>query len=154
MKIISGGQTGADRGALEAALLTNTDYGGWIPAGRRAEDGGVPRRFDQLKEAMTDSYSRRTLLNVKESDMTVIFHRGTLSGGSLLTLNFALKEEKPVFVVNLDHVANYKAAKDIHNLLNFDVKVLNVAGCRESKFPGIQQQVQDIMVDVLEMPPW
>ena len=84
-KIVSGGQTGADRAALDAALEVGFATGGWIPRGRRAEDGAVPERYGNLVETESDAYEPRTELNVRDSDATVIFSFGPAFGGSALT---------------------------------------------------------------------
>ena len=96
--IVSGGQLGADRGALEAALELGLDYGGWVPRGRRAEDGQVPDCFDQLREHESVEYSLRTWANVRDSDGTVIFATLPLTGGSLLTARNCRELERPFIV--------------------------------------------------------
>jgi hypothetical protein len=95
IKIVSGGQTGADRAALDFAIKQGIPHGGWCPKERIAEDGPVDAKY-QLKETPSSNYEQRTEWNVQDSDGTVIFSIGKeLSGGSLLTLNFAQMEEKP-----------------------------------------------------------
>ena len=81
-KIVSGGQTGADRAALDVALELGLSTGGWIPRGRRAEDGAIPERYEELVESDSESYERRTELNVRDSDATVVFSFGPPTGGS------------------------------------------------------------------------
>ena len=93
-KIISGGQTGADRAALDFAIKHNIPHGGWIPKGRRAEDGPLPERY-QLKEMPTDSYPKSTEQNVIDSDGTVIISHGALTGGSANTAAMARKHGRP-----------------------------------------------------------
>ena len=83
-KIISGGQTGADRAALDVAIKLNIPHGGWVPKGRPAEDGPIHTKY-QLKEMPTDSYSDRTEQNVADSDGTLIISHGELTGGSAFT---------------------------------------------------------------------
>ena len=99
-KIVSGAQTGADRGGLEAALARGVPVGGWVPAGRRAEDGTIPERFMQagLVETRSSSYLVRTELNVKDTDATLILSftvEGAISGGTKRTAEFARKHGKP-----------------------------------------------------------
>ncbi len=89
-KIISGGQTGADRAALDVALKLGISHGGWIPKGRKAEDGPLPDKY-QLREMPTGSYPKRTEQNVLDSDGTLIIARGKLTGGSDLTRKMTLK---------------------------------------------------------------
>ena len=94
IKIISGGQTGVDRGALDAALDANVDCGGWCPSGRLAEDGEIPEKYP-LEELESRSYKDRTLKNVVDSDGTVIFYFGELEGGTKLTSLFCEQQGKP-----------------------------------------------------------
>lgn len=156
IKIVSGGQTGADRGGLEAALYCKIPHGGWCPKGRKAEDGIIPDKY-QLKETLSSDYLHRTESNVLDSDATLIFTIGKLTGGSLRTMEFAKKHEKPVLHINL---AEYSRAETGHWILRWlegDVAkptpprncILNVAGSRESKAPGGHDKVKAIMIDVL-----
>ena len=155
-KIVSGGQTGADRGGLDSALYCKVSYGGWCPKGRRAEDGKIPDKY-QLQETNSASYVPRTEANVINSDATIIFTIGKLSGGSLRTMEFANKHKKPVLHIN---TGEYSRKETVHWILRWfegDVTkptppkncVLNIAGQRESKAKGIQDKVMAIMVDVL-----
>ena len=84
-RIVSGGQTGADRAALDAALGAGVPIGGWVPKGRRAEDGTIPERYSNLRETDTDLYETRTRWNVRDSDATLILSHGALAGGSKKT---------------------------------------------------------------------
>ena len=95
LKIVSGGQTGADRAALDWAIANGVDYGGWCPKGRRSEDGTIPSQY-QLQETLSTDYLQRTEWNVRDSDGTVIFSLGEhLTGGSWRTVEFAIKHRKP-----------------------------------------------------------
>ena len=156
IKIISGGQTGADRGGILAALHCKIPYSGWCPQGRRAEDGVIPEKY-HLKETTSANYLPRTEANVVDSDATIIFTIGEISGGSLKTLEFAEIHNKPVLHID---IGEYPRQETVHWILRWfqgDVTkptppkncVLNVAGSRESKAPGIQEKVKEIMVDVL-----
>lgn len=98
-KIISGGQTGADRAALDVAIKMNIPHGGWIPKGRLTEEGPLPDRY-QLKEMTTGSYPKRTEWNVTDSDGTLILTHGELTGGSKLTREYAHKHHKPCLHVD------------------------------------------------------
>ena len=100
-KIISGGQTGADRAALDVALKLNITHGGWIPKGRKAEDGPLADKY-QLQEMPTDSYPKRTEQNVIDSDGTLIISRGKPTGGSDFTREMALKHKKQLLHVDLN----------------------------------------------------
>ena len=99
-RIISGGQTGVDRAALDAAIELGIPHGGWCPRGRRAENGVIPSRY-QLKEIEGIDYSERTRRNIVESDATLILTSGPLQGGTLLTFNLCIKLSRPVRVVQL-----------------------------------------------------
>jgi hypothetical protein len=134
VKIISGGQTGVDRGALDAAMALGIPHGGWCPAGRLAEDGRIPDRY-QLGETESAEYRVRTERNVLEADATLILCRGTPSGGTELTVRLAKKHRRPCLVVDLDRPA---ALDEVRRWLqSHGVEVLNLAGPRESQSPGI-----------------
>lgn len=145
-KIISGGQTGVDRAALDAALALDLACGGWCPLGRRAEDGAIPDRYP-VSETRSREYARRTLLNVREADATLVLCRGGVSGGTRLTVLLARRLGKPILVVDLS------GRPDIRGVLSWvrrrRVAVLNVAGPRESKCPGIQDQATRFLLKVL-----
>ncbi len=143
LKVVSGGQTGVDRAALDAALEVGLRTGGWCPRGRRAEDGVIPARYP-LQEAPSVRYELRTRLNVEHSDGTLILARGPLSGGTLQTLLFARQMQKPHWVVQLDRRPDWEAA--LAWLLEHHIRVLNVAGPRESNAPGIAAQARAWLV--------
>ena len=105
-RIIGGGQTGADRGGLDAALESGLPIGGWVPRGRRAEDGTVPEKYAGLLETPTADYRARTERNAKDSDATLIFTHGPLSGGSKLTAGFCEKHGKPWLQIDLSEPGN------------------------------------------------
>jgi len=136
-KIVSGGQTGADRAALDWAISHGVPHGGWCPSGRIAEDGVIGLQY-QLSEALGGGYRHRTRLNVEHSDGTLILNLGDLEGGSLETKRFAERLKKPCHVVQLDQGATDQLAREATTWLRLHgVQVLNVAGPRESKRPGI-----------------
>ncbi|MBS0317690.1 MAG: putative molybdenum carrier protein [Proteobacteria bacterium] len=142
--IISGGQTGADRGALDFAIGHGYTHGGWAPRGRIAEDGIIPARY-QLTE-LEGGYRRRTRRNVEDSDATLIVNLGELSGGTLATRVFAEKADKPCLVVQVDSgIAEDLAASVAAWLRRHDVKTLNVAGPRESKRPGVYRLTVELL---------
>ncbi len=148
-KIISGGQTGADQAALLWAMDHNIPHGGWCPRGRLAEDGLVPGIF-HLEETPSASYAQRTEWNVRDSDATVIFSlsRG-LSGGSLLTEELARKWKRPCL-----RVFRHGQLKS-HTMLNefideHFVRIVNIAGPRESTEPGIGDFVREVLTAALE----
>ena len=111
-KIISGGQTGADRAALDVALKLGIPHGGWIPKGRKAEDGPLPEIY-KLKEMPTDSYGARTEQNVIDSDGTLIIARGKLTGGSDYTRQMTLKHKKHLLYMDLNIATSFDAASII-----------------------------------------
>jgi hypothetical protein len=136
-KIISGGQTGADRAALDFAIEHSIPHGGWCPAGRLAEDGKIHRRY-RLKQTPSSVPAQRTEWNVRDADATVIFSiRRTLSGGSKLTQEFARSFQKSC--LQLSRTADSKTAprKLRRFLKKHSVQILNVAGPRLSSEPNI-----------------
>ncbi|MFO1419516.1 MAG: putative molybdenum carrier protein [Candidatus Competibacteraceae bacterium] len=134
LKIISGGQTGVDRAALDVGLALGLAVGGWCPQGRRAEDGIIPARYP-LSETPERNYQTRTRRNVEDADGTLILNRGTLDGGTALTVAHARQIGKPCLVVALEDGIEPAAFRDW--LAAHHIQVLNVAGPRESKRPGV-----------------
>ncbi len=134
MRIISGGQTGVDRAALDVAMALGIPHGGWCPRGRAAEDGRIPDRY-QLIETDTADYPARTERNVQDSDATLILCRGEPSGGTELTIRLAQQHGYPHWLVDLDATVSPQEVADW--LRTRKVRVLNVAGPRESQSPGI-----------------
>ncbi len=150
-KIISGGQTGADRAALDTAIKFNLEHGGWVPAGRKAEDGSVPYQYD-LTEMETDSYPERTEQNIVDSDGTLIISHGVLTGGSLLTKKIASKIKKPWCHIDLVEMDEFEGAVTLHGFVDDnDIQILNVAGPRASQDPFIYRSVKSIIETFLYM---
>jgi hypothetical protein len=145
-RIVSGGQTGVDRGALDAALELNLPHGGWCPRGRLAEDGTIPERY-RLQESKSPKYHHRTRKNVLDSDATLILHRGPLSGGTELTRQFAERHNKPLLLVDL--CDDPQAASVRAWLVEHAVETLNIAGPRESTAPGIADQSRRFVLRLL-----
>lgn len=138
LKIVSGGQSGVDRAALDFAIAGGYPHGGWCPRGRRAEDGAIAARY-ALNETASAGYRERTRRNVLDSDATLILNTGNLADGSLLTLRIAEREGKPVHVVALDAASRHRQLSQVSDWLRTHrIGVLNVAGPRESKRPGIR----------------
>ena len=142
-KIVSGGQTGVDRGAIEAALERGFPYGGMIPKGRLAEDGIVPEKFDQMEEASNKSYIFRTEWNVVHSDATLLLSRTReLTGGTKRTAEFCEKHGKPYWIDNPETPNETDRGLEVLYWIEAEFGergiVLNVAGPRESKAVGIQ----------------
>ena len=145
-RIVSGGQTGVDRGALDAAIELGIAHGGWCPNGRLAEDGRIPDRYE-LAETESPDYAVRTEKNVLEGDATLIVCRGPLSGGTALTQRLAEAHGRPHLVVDLSEEAEPAAIR--RWLDEHEVEVLNVAGPRESQSPGIQAETTALLRAVL-----
>lgn len=133
-KIISGGQTGVDRAALDLALELNIPCGGWCPRGRKAEDGPLPTQYP-LRETSTDDYPERTELNVREADGTLVFVWGQASGGTKLTIDLATRHSRTCLVVDLREDLDPTTVEEW--LAENSISSLNVAGPRESQAPGI-----------------
>ncbi|MDF1561530.1 MAG: putative molybdenum carrier protein [Deltaproteobacteria bacterium] len=147
-KIISGGQTGADRGGLDAALFLGLSHGGACPAGRRAEDGRIPERY-HLEETPERDYAVRTERNVLAADATVLFTYGEPTGGSALTASLTRRHGRPLLHVDLSRNDERWAGRFIDFCAEHGVRVLNVAGSRESGAPGLQRRVQFFLVAAL-----
>jgi hypothetical protein len=135
-RVVSGGQTGVDRGALDAALDAGFDCGGWCPQGRMAEDGEIPPRY-VMAELAGSGYEKRTLQNVLDSDGTAILYFGVLEGGTLQTRQNCVAHGKPVELVDASRAAPAEAAARILSFIAKNrISVLNVAGPRASKQPA------------------
>jgi hypothetical protein len=144
-KIISGGQTGADRAALDVAIKMGIEHGGCIPKGRKAEDGPLSDQY-KLQEMPTASYPKRTEQNVIDSDGTLIISRGKPTWGSDYTREMALKHKKQLLHVDLNQTTSFDAASLINSWIKlYRIKILNVAGPRASKDPNIYVDVFRIL---------
>ena len=147
-KIISGGQTGVDRAALDVALELGVDCGGWCPKGRLAEDGPIPQRYP-LQETASSNYPVRTERNVQSSDATLILNVGELDGGSALTADLANKNYRPFLVINLDEPTDIQEAHAW--LMQHDVSVLNIAGPRASKQQELYQMASIYLQNLIPL---
>lgn len=148
-KIVSGGQTGVDRAALDAAIKLGIPHGGWVPKGRIAEDGPLPETY-HLSETATDSYAERTEKNVVDSDGTLIISRGAPTGGTDFTRKMALKHGRQMLHIDMAMYGNpTDAASLIKSWIQMGhIETLNVAGPRASKDPDIYSQVLAIMLHI------
>ncbi len=149
-RIISGGQTGADRGALDAALERGFPCGGWCPPGRRAEDGEIPARYP-VEPMATGGYRQRTIRNLEDADGTAIFYREEITGGTELTLAQCIRRRRPYCLIDLAEVSTDRAVAILGRFVaRHRVKRLNVAGPRESGAPGIHRQVAEAVGGLLD----
>lgn len=144
-KIISGGQTGADRAALDLALKFNIEHGGWMPKGRKTEDGPLPVKY-HLTEMATTDYRERTKQNIVDSHGTLIISRGELTGGSKLTQTHAKIMGRPNCFINLVETEDFEAAIIIKSfIIENQIQILNVAGPRLSHHPWIYKDVKTVL---------
>src|SRR5262245_28119414 len=119
-RIVSGGQTGADRAALDVAMKLGIDYGGWVPKGRNDESGTIPELYKNLIEASSSEPEVRTRLNVRDSDGTVIIYFRKLEGGSRLTAEIAIELGKPLLKLDLSEVSEADAAQTLRDWIKKD----------------------------------
>jgi hypothetical protein len=152
--IVSGGQTGVDRAALDAAMELGIPHQGWCPKGRKAEDGIIPPQY-LLRETSGTDYAERTRRNAEDSDATLLLVPSQsgdiqLRGGTLLTWSCCQQLARPVLVVRLQRPGPDKRLHDwIHE---HQVKILNVAGPRASKAPGLYLAAKAYLLRVLKVP--
>lgn len=145
-KIVSGGQSGTDRAALDVALEIGFPCGGWCPKGRKAEDGKIAERYP-LRETPNRPYRERTEWNVRDSDATLILATGELTGGSRLTHQLAKKHAKPCFRVDFSEPP--PIALVYQKIVDQKIRILNIAGPRESTEPGIYAKTVAYLTDLL-----
>jgi hypothetical protein len=144
-KLVSGGQTGADRAALDFAIDHHIPHGGWCPAGRLSEDGPIPSRYC-LTEIPSSAHSQRTEWNVRDSDGTVVFSvEPTLTGGTQETLTFARKHHKPMLHLCQHAGPSASEAELLRFIRDNRIHVLNVAGPRASEEPGVAAFVRGVL---------
>jgi hypothetical protein len=145
-KIVSGGQTGVDRAALDVALELGLPCGGWCPKGRKAEDGRIPERYP-LRDTTSAAYPARTRRNVRDSDGTLVLTNGPPTGGTALTIELANRYHKPCLVLDLAEQPEPTAVRSWAE--SHHVHVLNIAGPRASEKPGIHAQAADFLRELL-----
>ncbi len=146
LKLISGGQTGADRAALDVALSLGLPHGGAVPRGRAAEDGPIPARYGNLVETKSDDPAERTRLNVLQADSTLLVTHGEPSGGSALTREFAVSERRPLLHIDLDATGIEEAASRVAAWVRDTCcRTLNVAGPRLSEDPRIYEATRSLL---------
>ena len=148
-QIISGGQTGVDRGALDAALLAKFPCGGYCPLGRKAEDGVIDARYP-LTELPTAGYRQRTIRNLSESDGTLIIYSGYLSGGTQETMVQCIRLHKPYKLIDAQTMNVSQASeRALAFVSDFDISVLNVAGPILSQWADGYQFAFDVVSQLL-----
>ena len=149
--IISGGQTGVDQAALDAAISSGIRHGGWLPAGRKTEDGPLSTRY-ALVEMQTSSYPQRTRKNVMEAEATLIISGGQLTGGSALTAAIATELHKPCLHIDLNLLDHLTAVTMVKRWLQeYGIDVLNVAGPRASSDKTIYRDAYHLVAEVLKV---
>jgi hypothetical protein len=142
-RIVSGGQTGVDRAGLEAAIAHQIEHGGWCPKGRLSEDGSIPSRYE-LVEMDTAEYPPRTEQNVIDSDATLILYERHLKGGTRLTKRLAIRWGKPHLCLKIDSAEPAQARLWLDQ---YRPDTLNIAGPRESSFPGIESRALAFLLE-------
>jgi len=150
LKIISGGQTGVDRAALDAALASGSSAGGWCPEGRKAEDGPIAEKYP-LQELPDGSYKERTLKNVQDSDATIIIYFKSISGGTKETLLYCLNEKKPYLLIDGSGITEDSASERIKHFIDENqISLLNVAGPRASKEQRAYEYTKQVITLILQ----
>lgn len=145
LTIVSGGQTGVDRGALRGARDAELPCGGWCPRGRRAEDGPIAGCYP-LRETDSAEYAERTRFNVRDSDGTLLLQFGPLRGGCALTAETAVELGKPLLIIDVVGQDTSDAIADVRRFIDrHGIGTLNVAGPRESEAPGAQRWARDLV---------
>lgn len=147
LRIVTGGQTGVDRAALDVGLGRGLNVGGWCPAGRRAEDGPIPEHYP-LTETDSEEYADRTRRNVEDAAVLLVLTEGPLAGGTALAVEVARRLGRPRLIVDL---LSIPAATHVVNWLReHKASVVNVAGPRESSAPGIYERAAVFVGRVLD----
>lgn len=144
--VVSGGQTGVDRAALDAAEQAGMERGGWCPRGRAAEDGVIPSHYP-LRETPSDDPAERTAWNILDTDATLILAPGLLAGGTALTAEIATRRGRPLLVVDPRRGDPAEVREWLRSLPG--PVLLNIAGPRESEVPGIYREARLFLASVL-----
>ena len=142
IRILSGGQTGVDRAGLDMAIGLGLDHGGWCPRGRLAEDGTIPALY-QLRETDSPLYAVRTEQNVIDSDATLILYLEPLEGGTELTRRLARRHGRPCLLIDLERPPPADTVRQW--IRETGVRVLNIAGPRESQRAGIYRLAREYL---------
>lgn len=148
-RVVSGGQAGVDRAALDTAIEMGVQHGGWCPQGRTAEDGPLAACY-HLRETGSAGYRQRTRMNVIDSDGTLVLNEGELCGGTALTVRLAARLGKPHLVLRIEAPDVGSIAEEARQWLHANsIATLNVAGPRESTRPGIYARARAVLEQVL-----
>lgn len=149
VKVVSGGQTGVDRAALDAAIALGIAHGGWCPRGRRAEDGIIDKKYE-LQETPRRDYSQRTIWNVRDSDATLVLSWGPIERGTALTVEVVEDLQKPLLLFELKGLSFKKAGADFHLWVRqHSIQVLNIAGPRENRQKLIYPRARETITQLL-----
>ncbi len=148
LRIISGGQTGVDRAALDFALENDILCYGWCPKGRKAEDGIIPDIYP-LKETKSPNYKSRTIKNVEESQGVLVFVDGKPDKGTVYAIDHAEKKNIPVYIVHFSMNITDQETGILSLLGDLDITSINIVGPRESKSPGIYKKTKSFLEELL-----
>ena len=152
-RVISGGQTGADRGAWDAALDVGVPIGGWVPAGRWAEDGPIPPGYGELPETAESDVAVRTERNARDSDATLILSHGPPTGGTAWTVKCAQRLRKPCLHLDLARIDEEESHRlAVAWIERHRIERLNIAGPRASDDPAIYPAVRRVLTRILQSP--
>lgn len=147
MRIVSGGQTGVDRAALDVAMELGLPCGGFCPRGRKAEDGVIDKKYP-LIETPSDQYEQRTEWNVRDADATLILTWGTPRGGTELTIELAEKLKKPLCIVDIEN--KLPVEKIVEWIKKNNIEVLNVAGPRASFNTKVYPKAKKFLTNIFQ----
>ncbi len=147
LRIISGGQTGVDRAALDFALENHINCFGWCPKGRKAEDGMIPEKYP-LRETASAKTKERTKKNVEESDAVLVFLLDKPDKGTIYTIDYAESLDKPFYIVHLGMNREDQETGIINLLENSRISSINIAGPRESNSPGIYRKTKEFLQEL------
>ncbi|MHA3775597.1 putative molybdenum carrier protein [Verrucomicrobiota bacterium sgz303538] len=148
-KIVSGGQTGVDRGALDAALMLGVPCGGWCPAGRLDEDGIIPERYP-VTELEGGGFRERTIKNVQDSDGTLVLYFSEIQGGTGTTVDACVELQKPCKLIDCNETASKSAAASAADFIRqCGIKTLNVAGPRASEQSSAEQFAFEVVRELI-----
>ena len=147
-KIITGGQTGADRAALDAGFESGFPIGGYCPVGRKADDGCIDDKYPLIE--IDGGYRQRNKANVESSDGTVLFYDSIVTGGTELTLMFCIKAHKPYKLIDASQLTPFIASNAIKQFVNqYQIKTLNVAGPSHNRCPNIYAYVKEALLKLI-----